>query len=202
MQGSSEDRLDFLVAYLSQHVLDSFPLWLSGAVVLPSLGRELDLPRKKTIIVCKSGTEHIITVGCRCNLWWISSLQKSILLLHGKMPNNSVRMERKGGEIHISSEIRLKGKKKCGLWWTSVICLVFPNVTVNSHTYEHYGLSGTSVLTFGLLKAWAVSRGYNFRSICNIFPASIAEQPWILHLYWSRETFAHFLWLFLCIYAC
>jgi len=27
------------------------------------------------------------------------------------MPNNSVRMERKGGEIHISSEIRLKGKK-------------------------------------------------------------------------------------------
>lgn len=69
MQGSSEDRLDFLAAYLSQHVLDSFPLRVSGAVVLLSVGRELGLPRKKTTIVCKSATEHIIIVGCRCNLW-------------------------------------------------------------------------------------------------------------------------------------
>lgn len=72
-------------------------------------------------------------------------------------------MERKGGKIHISSEIRLK--EKCSLWWTSVICLEFPNVTVNSYTHEHYGLSSTPVLNFRLLEAWAVSLGYNQKHI-------------------------------------
>lgn len=66
MQDSSKDMPGPLAPYLSRHGSDSFAHWVSGAVMLLSLGRELDLPRQKTIIVCRSATAHTITVGCGC----------------------------------------------------------------------------------------------------------------------------------------